>query len=60
MVAGSGSVTDKFKMVRDAGFDGIELNLPDDGLTTEMILEAKKASGIEVAGIIAHRIGPSR
>ena len=52
MVAGSGSVTDKFKMVRDAGFDGIELNLPDDGLTTEMILEAKKASGIEVAGII--------
>ena len=47
-----GSVTDKFKAIRDAGFDGIELNLPDDSLTTDIILEAKAASGLEIAGII--------
>lgn len=46
------SVVDKFKMIRDAGFDGIELNLPDDALTTDLILEGKKASGLEIAGII--------
>src|SRR5436190_24040782 len=46
-----GSVNDKFKAIRDAGFDGIELNLPGE-LTTDQILEAKAASGLEVAGII--------
>src|SRR4051812_17210926 len=52
MAAGNGSIADKFKMIRDAGFDGIELNLPEDGLTTDKILEAKNASGLEIAGII--------
>ncbi len=47
-----GSLTDRFKAIKDAGFDGIELNLPDDGLTTEKIIEARDASGLEVAGII--------
>lgn len=46
-----GSTVDKFKAIRDAGFDGIELNLPGE-LTTDQILEAKAASGLEVAGII--------
>ena len=46
-----GSVTDKFKAIRDAGFDGIELNLPGE-LTVDQILEAKSASGLEIAGII--------
>ena len=46
-----GSVTDKFKAIRAAGFDGIELHLPGD-LTVDEILEAKAASGLEVAGII--------
>ena len=46
-----GSVNDKFKAIRDAGFDGVELNLPGE-LTTDQILEAKAASGLEVAGII--------
>jgi hexulose-6-phosphate isomerase len=52
MVKGSGSVEDKFKIVRDAGFDGIELNLPDDALSVDIINQAKKSSGLEVAGII--------
>ena len=46
-----GSVTDKFKAIRDAGFDGIELNLPGE-LTVDQIIEAKNASGLEIAGII--------
>jgi len=52
MVKGEGSVPDKFKMVKDAGFDGIELNLPDDSLSVDIINQAKAASGLEVAGII--------
>ena len=47
-----GTLTERFKVIRDAGFDGIELNLPDDALTTDGILEAKAASGLEIAGII--------
>ncbi len=46
------TIADRFKMARDAGFDGIELNLPDDALTVEILQEAKAASGVEIAGII--------
>lgn len=46
------TIVDRFKMARDAGFDGIELNLPDDALTVEILQEAKAASGVEIAGII--------
>ncbi|EDY18055.1 Xylose isomerase domain protein TIM barrel [Chthoniobacter flavus Ellin428] len=52
MVKVSGSVEDKFKAVRDAGFDGIELNLPDADLSVDIINQAKAASGLDVAGII--------
>jgi hexulose-6-phosphate isomerase len=52
MVKGGGSVEDKFKMVRDAGFNGIELNLPDDALSVDIINNAKAGSGLDVAGII--------
>jgi hexulose-6-phosphate isomerase len=47
----TGSTVDKFKAIREAGFDGIELHLPGD-LSVDQILEAKAASGLEVAGII--------
>ncbi|MEI6714822.1 MAG: sugar phosphate isomerase/epimerase family protein [Verrucomicrobiota bacterium] len=46
------SVTDKFLLARDAGFDGIELNLPDEALDLDVLLKAKAASGLEVASII--------
>lgn len=46
------TVIDRFKMARDAGFDGIELNLPDDALTVDLLQQAKKESGLEIAGII--------
>jgi hexulose-6-phosphate isomerase len=46
------TVVDRFKMARDAGFDGLELNLPDDTLTVDLLHEAKAASGLEIGGII--------
>jgi len=52
MVKTGGSVTERFQAAKDAGFDGIELNLPDDALTVDIINQAKAASGLEVAGII--------
>jgi hexulose-6-phosphate isomerase len=50
--AAGATITDRFKMARDAGFDGLELNLPDDKLSVDILLEAKAASGMEIAGII--------
>ena len=45
------SVMDKFKIVRDVGFDGIELNRPD-AIPIDEILKAKEASGLAIAGVI--------
>ena len=51
MIGGPGSVTDKFKQARDAGFDGIELNRPD-AIPIDELLKAKAESGVEFGGII--------
>ena len=45
------SLTDKFKLVKDLGFDGIEFNSPLDFDKTE-ILEAKVKSGIELPSVV--------
>jgi len=45
------SLADKFKLVKDLGFDGVELNSPNDFDTGE-ILEAKEKSGIELPSVI--------
>jgi L-ribulose-5-phosphate 3-epimerase len=45
------SLMDKFKLVKDLGFDGVELNSPNDFDTRE-ILEAKEKSGIELPSLI--------
>jgi hexulose-6-phosphate isomerase len=50
MVRGDIPVADKFKMVRDAGFTGIELNRPD-AIDVSEIIKAKEASGLEIAGV---------
>jgi L-ribulose-5-phosphate 3-epimerase len=47
-----GDLETKFKAIKAAGFDGVELNLPDDHWDVASIESAKKASGLEVAGII--------
>ncbi|MGV8094538.1 MAG: sugar phosphate isomerase/epimerase family protein [Mangrovibacterium sp.] len=44
-------LVDKFKLVKDLGFDGIELNSPTDFNKTE-ILEAKAKSGIELPSVV--------
>ncbi len=44
-------LADKFKLVKDLGFDGVELNSPNDFDTAE-ILEAKEKSGIELPSVI--------
>lgn len=45
------NAVEKFKIIRDAGFDGIEINRPGEPAMDEL-LKAKEASGLEIAGII--------
>lgn len=45
------SLTDKFKLVKDLGFDGIELNSPLD-IDKSQILEAKTKSGIDTPSVV--------
>lgn len=45
------SLTDKFKLAKDVGFDGIELNSPLDYTLSE-IIEAKEKSGIETPTVV--------
>lgn len=44
------TVADKFKIMRDAGFEGVELNRPD-AIPLDEILKAKESSGLEIAGV---------
>ncbi|RYD75897.1 MAG: sugar phosphate isomerase/epimerase [Verrucomicrobiaceae bacterium] len=48
--ADKASVLDRFKMVKDAGFDGVELNRPD-AIPLDEILKARDATGLEIAGV---------
>lgn len=50
MVNVKGSLTDKFKAVKTAGFDGIELNAP--GVKLEETLKAIEESGLPVDGTV--------
>ena len=45
------SVTDRFKMAKDAGFDGIELNRPE-AIDLAEIVKAREETGMEIAGVI--------
>ncbi len=45
------SLVDKFKIARDAGFEGVELNSPVEFPISE-VLEAKEKSGIELSSVI--------
>ena len=51
MVEGSGTLAEKFALLRECGFDGVELDSPSDVNTAEL-LAAKKATGIEVEGTV--------
>jgi hexulose-6-phosphate isomerase len=51
MVTTSGSTTEKFKLLKEIGFDGVELNRPGEPPADE-ILRARDASGLAIAGIM--------
>jgi L-ribulose-5-phosphate 3-epimerase len=51
MIATKGSILDKFKLLKDLGFDGIEINYPN-GPDKKEVLRARDATGIAVGNII--------
>jgi L-ribulose-5-phosphate 3-epimerase len=51
MVKVEGSLADKFKLLKKLGFDGIELDSPNN-YSVEEVLAAKKESGLEVPGVV--------
>ena len=51
MIRDKVSLADKFKIAREAGFDGIELNSPTDFPLSD-ILQAKKSAGLELPSVI--------
>lgn len=45
------SLTDKFKLIKDLGFDGVEMNSPV-AFTISELLDAKAKSGIELPSVV--------
>ncbi len=50
MISVPGSLTDKFKVAKEAGFDGVELNTP--GINIDEAKEAASASGLIIDGTV--------
>ena len=47
----SGStLIEKFKILKEVGFDGLQLNMPDSKLPVDDVAEALKASGLQLEG----------
>ena len=51
MVKSTATVMDKFKLLKDLGFDGVELDRPG-GPPVDEILKARDATGLSIANII--------
>ncbi|MDR0749872.1 MAG: sugar phosphate isomerase/epimerase [Tannerellaceae bacterium] len=51
MITANVSLLDKFKMAKDAGFDGIEFNAPVD-IPVRELLDAKEKTGIELPSVV--------
>ena len=51
MVTGPGSVLEKFKMLKEVGFDGVELDSPT-ALDKKEILQARDATGLVINGTV--------
>lgn len=45
------SVMDKFKLLKDLGFDGVEMDSPND-LDQKEILKARDKTGLEIPGVV--------
>ncbi|HYH57242.1 MAG TPA: sugar phosphate isomerase/epimerase family protein [Anseongella sp.] len=59
MVEGELSVLEKFRLLKELGFDGVELDSPNN-LDPEEVLEAKEKTGLEIPGVVnsAHWSSP--
>lgn len=51
MIAAGESIEDKFKIARDAGFEGVEMDSPN-GFDTDEVIAARDAAGIEIPGVV--------
>ena len=51
MIKTEGSVLDKFQLVQSLGFDGIELDSPND-LSEDEILKARDHTGLQIPGVV--------
>jgi hexulose-6-phosphate isomerase len=51
MVGEGETVLDKFLLLRDLGYDGVELDSPS-GLVSDEVLRAKEESGLEIPGVV--------
>src|SRR4051812_30812742 len=47
---GGSSLVDQFKILKEAGFDGLQLNMPAKELPVEKVQEALKESGLQMEG----------
>lgn len=51
MVEAGATLAEKFAILRDCGFDGVELDSPS-GLTHDEVLAAKAKTGLEIPGVV--------
>ncbi len=51
MVGDGATLTEKFQLLRDLGYDGVELDSPSD-LKLDEVLAAKEASGLPIHGVV--------
>lgn len=51
MVKGDLSILDKFKLLKDLGFDGVELETPNN-LPMKEVLQARDKTGLEIPGVV--------
>lgn len=51
MVNTGGSVLEKFQLLKDLGYDGVEMDSPND-LDNNEILEARDKTGLEIPGVV--------
>lgn len=51
MIRTEGSVLEKFQLIKDLGYDGVELDSPND-LDTKEVLDARDKTGLEIPGVV--------
>ncbi|MFK7961298.1 MAG: sugar phosphate isomerase/epimerase family protein [Phycisphaerales bacterium] len=51
MIAGGADLAEKFRIARDAGFDGIEMDSPN-AFDVDEVLAARDASGLSIPGVV--------